>query len=66
MFSFEDTDNEKVCKPAVISLYNENMGAFDLADQFPKYYSVGRSSKKWHKYLFWFAIDASICNAFIL
>ena len=42
------------------------MWGVDLAGQFCKYYSVGRSSKKWYKYLFWFAIDVSICNAFIL
>ena len=58
--------NEQVHKPAVIGLYNENMGGVDLADQFRNYYSVGRSSKKWYKYLFWYAIDVSICNAFIL
>ena len=48
--------NQQVRKPAVIGLYNENCN----------YYSVGRSSKKWYKYLFWYAIDVSICNAFIL
>ena len=58
--------NQQVSKPAVIGLYNENMGGVDLADQFRKYYSVGRSSRKWYKYLFWFSIDVSICNAFIL
>ena len=58
--------NQQVRKPAVIGLYNENMGGVDLADQFRSYYSVGRSSKKWCKYLFWYAIDVSICNAFIL
>ena len=31
-----------------------------------KYYSIGRSSYKWNKYLFWFLIDLSICNAFVL
>ena len=58
--------NDQVRKPAVIGLYNENMGGVDLADQFRKYYSVGRSCKKWYKYLFWYAIDVSVCNAFIL
>ena len=58
--------NQQVRKPAVIGLYNANMGGVDLADQFRNYYSVGRSSKKWYKYLFWYAIDVSVCNAFIL
>ena len=42
------------------------MGGVDLADQFRKYYSLRHSCKKWYKYLFWYAIDVSICNAFIL
>ena len=42
------------------------MGGVDLADQFRKYYSLGRSSQKWYKYLFWYTVDVSICNAFIL
>lgn len=41
------------------------MGGVDLADQFPKYCSVDRSCKKWYKYLFWFTIGVSVCNAFI-
>lgn len=58
--------NQQVHKPAVIALYNENMGGVDLADQLRKYYSTGRSCKKWYKYLFWYSIDVSVCNAFIL
>ena len=58
--------NDQVSNPAMIGLYNENVGAVDLTDQFCKYYSVGHSCKKWYKYLFWFAIDVSVCNAFIL
>lgn len=57
---------QQVQKPAVISLYNKHMGGVDLADQLRKYYSVGRSSRKWYRYLFWFCIDVSICNAYIL
>ena len=58
--------NQEQLKPAVIDLYNKNMGGVDLADQLRGYYSVTRTSRKWYKYLFWFAIDVSICNAFIL
>ena len=31
-----------------------------------EYYSVGRSCYKWYRYIFWFLIDVSICNAFVL
>jgi hypothetical protein len=42
------------------------MGGVDLNDQLRKYYRIGRSSSKWYRYLFWFLIDVSICNSFIL
>lgn len=56
--------NKDVSKPAVVNQYNKHMGG--VADQLRKYYAVGRSSYKWYRYLFWFVIDVSICNAFIL
>ena len=58
--------NQQVSKPAVVDQYNKHMGGVDLADQLRKYYTVGRSSFKWYRYLFWFLIDVSICNSFIL
>ena len=58
--------NNNVSKPAVIDLYNKHMGGVDLADQQRQYYSVGRSSYKWYRYLFWFLLDISICNSFIV
>ena len=58
--------NQQVSKPSVIDQYNKHMGGVDLADQLRKYYSVGRSSFKWYRYLFWFLIDVSICNSFIM
>lgn len=51
--------------PAVVS-YNKNMGGVDLNDQHRKYYSVGRKSRKWWRYILWFLIDVSIGNANIL
>jgi hypothetical protein len=42
------------------------MGGVDRADQLREYYSVGRSSCKWYRYIFWFLIDVAICNAFVL
>ena len=57
-----------VQKPVVIDLYNRSMGGVDRADQLREYYSVGRScyTCKWYRYIFWFLIDVSICNAFVL
>ena len=31
-----------------------------------QHYSVGRSSYKWYRYLFWFLLDISIINSFIV
>ena len=59
-------NNQEVTKPAVVNLYNKYMGGVDLADQLRHYYSVGRASRQWYRYIFWFLIDLSICNAFIL
>ena len=58
--------NQRVSKPAVVDFYNKHMGGVDLADQLRNYYSIGRSSYKWYRYLFWFLFDISICNSFIL
>ena len=60
-------NDQQVTKPAVVDMYNKNMGRVDLADQLLRqYYSVGRSSRRWYRYIFWFLVDLSICNSFIL
>ena len=46
--------NQDVSKPAVVNNYNKHMGSVDLADQLRQYYSIGRSSYKWYRYMFWF------------
>ena len=51
--------------PAAIS-YNKNMGGVDLNDQRRNYYTVGRKSRKWWRYLLWFLVDVSIVNGHIL
>ena len=56
--------NQRVLKSEVVAFYKKNMGGVDIADQTRKYYSVGRSSYKWYRYIFWVLTDVSICNAF--
>ena len=58
--------NQDVSKPAVVDKYNKHMGGVDLADQLRQYYSIGRSSYKWYRYIFWFLMDISISNSFLL
>ena len=58
--------NQDVSKPAVVDKYNKHMGGVDLADQPRQHYSIGRSSYKWYRYIFWFLMDISISNSFLL
>ena len=53
------------CPKAVIN-YTNNMGGVDLADQRREYYGVGRTSKKWWKYLLHFVINVSIVNSYLI
>ena len=52
--------------PTPINLYNRSMGGMDLNDQYRSYYPSGRSGKKWWHFIFWFLVDVSVCNAFIM
>lgn len=51
--------------PTVI-LYNKYMGGVDHSDQMHQFYETSRRAKKWWRYLFWFCLDVSIVNAYIL
>ena len=53
------------CPDAVV-LYNQYMAGVDKGDQCRQYYRIRIKCVKYYKYLFWFAIDASITNSFIL
>ena len=52
----------------MLSLYTTtiNMLGVDRSDQMKSYYPVGRSSLKWYRYIFWYLVELSICNAFVL
>ena len=52
--------------PAPVRQYNTFMGGVDLSDQFRSYYPSGRTGMKWWRYIFWFLLDVSICNAMII
>ena len=52
--------------PTPINLYNRSMGRVDLNDQYRSYYPSGQSGKKWWHFIFWFLLDVSVCNAFIM
>ncbi|KAK2182366.1 hypothetical protein NP493_357g04007 [Ridgeia piscesae] len=49
--------------PTCVVSYNKSMGGVDHLDQMRSYYAVGRSGKRWWKYLFWALLDIGIINA---
>lgn len=53
-------------KPKVIDDFNKNMGGVDLNDQLCMYYKAGRPSHKWWRYVFFFLLNVSVTNAWIL
>ena len=57
---------QNVTIPSAVLDYNKNMNDVDLADQYRAYYSVGRSGSKWWRYCFWFLVQTSIVNAYLL
>jgi hypothetical protein len=50
------------CPQAIIN-YTKYMGGLDISDQKREYYGVGRSSKKWWKFIFHFVINVC-CKQF--
>ena len=46
---------EIACPQAVIN-YTKHIGGVDVSDQKREYYGVGRSSKKWWKFILHFAL----------
>ena len=61
----DGTSREVPC-PEAIMKYNEHMNGVDHSDQMRTQYSTARNSKRWWTYIFWFLVDLSIANSFIL
>ncbi|XP_052271623.1 piggyBac transposable element-derived protein 4-like [Dreissena polymorpha] len=53
-------------QPHAVKAYCQYMGGVDVHDQYRLCYEVGRNSKKWWRYLFWFMINTAIVNAYLL
>ncbi len=53
-------------KPKVIEQYNQAMGGVDKADQMGIYYCFQRKSLKWWKNVFFWLIEISVVNSYIL
>ena len=57
---------EEIEKPLVISDYTENMGAVDKADHYCVSYSFLRKTLRWWRKLFFWMLEVSLINSFIL
>lgn len=53
-------------KPVTIQDYTENFNAVDKIDQLRSYYGNAARANKWWKYVFWFLLDVTMINAYIL
>jgi len=56
---------EIACPKAVIN-YTKHVGGVDVSDQKREYCGVGRSSKKWWKFILHFVLNVCLVNCFIL
>lgn len=62
----KDGTQIKVPCPKALDDYNNNMNCVDKFDQLKGTYEVNRKSKKWWHRIFWYFIDASVVNAYIV
>ena len=62
----KDGPSITVTCPLSVQLYNSYMGGVDVADQLRKAYNSRRRSRKWWLPLFYFMVDISVVNSYIL
>ena len=56
----------EVTKPAVVDRYNHNMNGVDVADQLTVFYSIQRKTRKWWRKLFFWMLETTIVNSYIV
>lgn len=57
---------EEVTKPVAVLDYTAKMGAVDRADHFCTSYNFARKSKKWWQKMFFWVLEVSVVNAYLL
>ena len=57
---------ETVSKPAVVNSYNHSMNGVDIADQLTVFYSFVRKTRKWWKKLFFYFVEVSVVNSYLV
>src|SRR5678816_3110210 len=53
-------------RPFVVQEYNKYMGRVDLADMLIKLYRINFKSRKWYTRIFYYLLDLSVVNAWLL
>ena len=56
----------RVSKPAVVNTYNYSMNGVDVADQLTVFYSFIRKTRKWWRKLFFYLMEVSTVNSYLL
>ena len=56
----------EVTQPAVVDRYNHNMNGVDVADQLTVFYSIQRNTRKWWRKLFFWMLETTIVNSYIV
>ena len=60
------TRRENVSKPSIVNSYNSSMNGVDIADQLTVFYSFIRKTRKWWRKLFFYMMEVSIVNSYLL
>ena len=54
-----------VPRPAIVQLYNRNMGGVDLHDMLTALYKYPIKSRRWYLYIFWHTITIAVVNSWM-
>ena len=57
---------ENVSKLAVVNSYNHSMNGVDVADQLTVYYSFVGKTRKWWRKIFFYLLEVSVVNSYLL
>ena len=63
--NFCDNSNHPV-KPNIVERYNRHMGYVDISDRTANRYSMSRRTFKWTMKLFFYCLDLTVFNSWIL
>ncbi|XP_053400500.1 piggyBac transposable element-derived protein 2-like [Mercenaria mercenaria] len=55
----------QVNRPAIVGVYNRNMGGVDLLDSLCSLYKPPVKSRRWYMYIFWHTIMMAVVNAWL-